>query len=518
MCEDIWCLITNALRARPAHTAWRCRLLGGEIRQYSYQQVHDYAVVFASHLRERSVYPGDVVGILAANGPEWGVAALAVWKLGGVIAPLHTGFSDDELVSALGAIKPKLVLVHGVDRRVAHSMDIVLDNDPERIARESKLQAKISGAQEAIRSYTSGSSGHPKMVRLSHNNIISNVTAAYQCVDITDHERFLSILPLSHMMEVTGGFLLPLYSSSTIVLPRVLAAKEILDAMAAERVTAMIGVPRLYRNIMQGMEKRFRQAGLLMVWYRALLKKCPLWLRRRINWPIRHKLGGRINAWISGGSRLDPAIAQYFRDLGLPLRQGYGLTETSPVICIQDNFEPVLDSVGRPLAGIEVKIIGQDIDGSGELLVKGPNVMLGYVDLEQTHEVLHDGWFRTGDLARLDEVGNIILTGRCKRLIVTEAGKNVYPEELETLLERVPGVKEAGVLEVGMRPAAVMALDDEDVTSSTARAILREFNARVSSHNHITRFALVDELPRTPVGKVAFNKLPEIFAQREISD
>ncbi|HEC13555.1 MAG TPA: hypothetical protein ENI80_09965 [Acidiferrobacteraceae bacterium] len=518
MCEDLWCLISNALHKRPAHVAWICRLLEGKCRQYSYQQVYDYAVAFASHLRERQVAQGDVIGILAVNGPEWGIAASAVWKLGGVVAPLHTGFSDDELVNALNAINPKLVLVHGVDRLVTHGMGILLDDNPERIARESKLQAKISGAQEAIRSYTSGSSGHPKMVRLSHSNIISNVTTACQCADITDHERFLSLLPLSHMMEVTGGFLLPLYSGSTIVLPRVLASKEILDAMGDERVTAMIGVPRLYRNIMQGLEKRFRQAGPLMVWYRALLKKCPPWLRRRINWPIRRKLGGRVNAWISGGSRLDPEIAQYFRDLGLPLRQGYGLTETSPVMCIQDNFEPVLDSVGRPLAGVKVKIADRDASGSGELLVKGPNVMMGYVDPEQTREALRDGWFRTGDLARLDEAGNVILTGRCKRLIVTEAGKNVYPEELETLLERIPGVKEAGVLEVEMRPAVVMALDDEDATPEAARAILKEFNARASSHNHVIRFALVDELPRTPVGKVAFNRLPEIFADRENND
>lgn len=517
MSEDLWSFIVDSLKARPQKPAWVCRLLGGKRRIYRYGEIYAYALDLAAGLREQGVGAGDMVGILSPNGPEWGVAAFAAWKLGAVVVPVHTAYGDVEMAALLDAVRPKLILAHGVDRRLDRSMNIQFNRDRARIAAEEVETADIEPNQEAVRSYTSGSTGKPKIVRLSHHNIISNVRAAAKCCAVTPRDRFLSLLPLSHMMELTGGLLLPLYSGATIVVPRVLAANEILEAMAAEKITAMIAVPRLFRNMMLGMEKRFRKAGTPMVIYRALLKKLPVSLRRVLNWPIRRKLGGRIKAWISGGSRLDPEIARYFRDLGLPLRQGYGLTETSPVVSLQVAFEPVLDSVGKPLAGAEIKIHEPDETGSGELWVRGPHVMLGYADEKQTREAMQDGWFKTGDLARIDEHGNIVLTGRSKRLIVTEAGKNVYPEELETLLERIPEVKEAGVLEVDMQPAAVVAVEGTGQVKR-ARRILKEFNSRVAAHNRIKRFALVDELPRTPIGKVALKELPEIFSKKEITE
>ena len=169
----------------------------------------------------------------------------------------------------------------------------------------------------------------------------------------------------------------------------------------------------------------------------------------------------------------------------------------------------------EPLQGVEVRIEGPDDSGAGELWVKGPNVMLGYVDEAQTREVMQDGWYKTGDIARLVDGRKIVLTGRSKRLIVTEAGKNVYPEDLEIMLERHPDLKEAGVVEVDMRPAAVLAIDEPD-QAEKARAIIKEFNARVSSHNHIVRYAIVEELPRTPLGKVALKDLPAIFEANEV--
>ncbi len=517
MAEDLWSLIAESLRARPQQSAWICRLMGGRRQVYSYEQIYAHALDLASRLRERGIASGDIVSILAPNGPEWGIAALAIWKLGAVLAPVHVSYSDDELAAMLEAVQPKLILTHGIERRIANSMEIAMTCDGTRAVHEEDAPVTIAGDQLAVLSYTSGSTGTPKMVRLSHNNILSNVLAAAQCARIHPRDRFLSLLPLSHMFEITGGLLLPLSTGATIVLPRVLAASEILQTLVEEKITAVIAVPKLFRNIMLGLERRFAKGGFWMRLYRQLLRLSPTPIRRLLNWPIRRRLGGHITAWVSGGSRLDPLIAKYFRDLGLPIRQGYGLTETSPVISIQDNFARELDSVGAPLEGVKVKIHDPDAQGSGELWVSGPNVMLGYADAEQTNEVMHDGWFNTGDLATLNERGEITLTGRSKRLIVTEAGKNVYPEELETLLERMPDVAEAGVLEVDMRPVVVMVVEGERQVEH-ARQILSEFNARVSSHNQITRFALVDELPRTPVGKVALQKLPELFAEKEITE
>jgi long-chain acyl-CoA synthetase len=170
--------------------------------------------------------------------------------------------------------------------------------------------------------------------------------------------------------------------------------------------------------------------------------------------------------------------------------------------------------VGKPLPGVKVKIHAADMNGAGELWVSGPNVMMGYVDEVQTRETMEDSWYKTGDIARLVD-GKIIITGRSKRLIVTESGKNVYPEDLEVLLERDPDLKEAGVLEVDMRPAAVLAVEPPD-KEAKAKEIVKKFNARVSSHNQIVRYAVVEELPRTPLGKVALKDLPKIFKQFEI--
>lgn len=517
MSGDLWSFVAAALLRHASRPAWVCRLLGGKRRVYSYEDIYRAALALAARLRARGVGPGDVVGVYAPNGPEWGAAALAVWKVGAVLGPIHTGFSDDELTALLAALKPALVLTHGVDKRIPDAIDIHLDEVNLDTDAEASVPVPADSADEAVRCYTSGSTGTPKLVRLNHRNIISNVTAASRRALPDPHDRFLSLLPLSHMMELTGGMLLPLSCGATIVLPRVLAANEILEALSAERITVVIAVPRLYRNVMLGLEKRLAAKGRWMQVYRAWLARTPLSLRRRLNWPIRRKLGGRIKAWISGGSRLDPAISEYFRALGLPVRQGYGLTETSPVVSVQEEFEPVLDSVGPPLEGVEVYIHEPDAGGSGELWIRGDNVMPGYMDSAQSREVMtDDGWFRTGDLARIDAGGRIILTGRSKRIIVTEAGKNVYPEELETLLERIPDVKEAAVVEVDLRPAALLAVEG-DHQVARARQILKTFNNRVSPHNRITRFALVDELPRTPLGKVALSQLAEVFARKEIS-
>ncbi len=513
MSENLWSLANDALQRHANHLAWVRRVGKGKREEYTYRQIHCYALNIARRLRKLGVEAGDRIGVLSANGPEWGASAFAAWKLGAVITPLHIGNSDEELKTQAQALAPKLILYHGTDRGLKNTEVIELDDAVDGSDDASVSPAKSS--DEAVRIYTSGSTGNPKMVKLSHNNIMSNVLAAANIdLHISSNDRFLSLLPLSHAMELTGGMLLPLHQGSTIVLPRVLAAHEILEAMVDEKITLVIAVPRLFRNIMLNMKKRFKEGGTTLGVYLKLLRLTPLGMRRMLNWPIRRKVGGNIKCWLSGGSRLDPEIGQFFRDLGLPLIQGYGLTECSPVVSVQEQSDPLVDSVGKPLPGVTVKIHAADANGAGELWVSGPNVMMGYVDEVQTRETMENDWYKTGDIARLVD-GKIIITGRSKRLIVTESGKNVYPEDLEVLLERDPELKEAGVLEVDMRPAAVLAIDPPD-QNARAKEIVKKFNARVSSHNQIVRYAVVEELPRTPLGKVALKDLPKIFEQFEI--
>ncbi|MDD9822659.1 MAG: class I adenylate-forming enzyme family protein, partial [Gammaproteobacteria bacterium] len=581
-------LLQPALREYAGRPAWVCRGRGGR-RVVAYRELHDAALTLAARMREAGLRGGDTVGIVAPNGPEFTAAALAAWKIGAHIAPIHIGHSAFESAQQLKAVAPRLLLTHesavdyapalaicmradaalaaaetaradgdngdaggvtgdsAIDKTDAGATDTVATDTVATAAAATNAAATDAAAtadQLAARIYTSGSTGTPKVVRLSHANLASNLRAACRIGDFSAADRFISLLPFSHAMGLLGNLILPLYNGAVIVSPRALAADEILATLREENISVLIAVPRLFRAIMHGMERKFEAGGAAAALYRAALKRVPRALRRQLNAPIRRQLGGRINAWVSGGSHLDARITRYFHALGLPLRQGYGLTETAPLVSMQDDFDAAPDSVGRPVDGVRIQIHRPDARGCGEVWVAGPNVMRGYEDAAQNAEAMRGEWFRTGDIGRVDAAGRLFLTGRSKRLIVTEAGKNVYPEELETLLERDPAVAEAGVLEVGARPVCVLAMagagdgggdgagagdgggdggsdggdgdGGDDATVAAARAAVAAFNRLVSSHNRISRFAVVGELPRTPLGKVALRELPAVFARHEV--
>ncbi len=514
MASNLWKLLEPSLLRHGDHTAWICRHHKGR-REVQYHQIHQAALTTAQKLRKSGIGPGATVGITAPNGPEWTVAALAAWRVGCMIAPIHIGNSDHEITAQIRAIKPDIMLVH--DSSLVHEprIEITLDRDAEAAAAENTIEPADDPHAVAARIYTSGSTGQPKVVRLSHGNLAANVLAAVKIETFTPDDRFISLLPFSHAMGITANVNLPYYASSTLVTPKVLAATEIVATLKEEKVTVVIAVPRLFRNVMQGLEKKFSEGGKGLAFYRRILKAAPLGLRQYLNAPLRKQLGGRIKVWVSGGSHLDERITRYYHELGFPLRQGYGLTETAPLACIQENFDDAPESVGKPVEHVQARVNDPDESGQGEIWIKGPNVMLGYEDAAQTAQVLEDGWFKTGDIGHIDDQGRITLTGRSKRLIVTEAGKNVYPEELETLLERNPVIKEAGVFEVDMKPVCVLAMNGDN-PAADAREALREYNALVSSHNRITRVAVVDELPRTPLGKIALQELPTIFQEHEV--
>ncbi len=518
MTKDLWEVLAPQLQSKGANVAWIRRVKTGPSVSFTYREIYDGALHTAARLRQSGISQGDTVALIGANGPEWGAAALAVWKIGAILSPVHIGNSKGDIQTQLDSIEPKLILAHEPGALLDAVDYPVLPIEMASELAEQEVDEPMNGfsEQECLRIYTSGSTGTPKIVRLSHANLSSNFMACSRIVSIDETDRFLSLLPLSHTFELVGGMLLPLYCGASIVLPKVLTAQEVLDAMKEEHISVVLAVPRLFRNIKEGMEKKFNQGGFLLRGYVALLGALPLTLRRVMNAPLRKKLSPNLRYWVSGGSRLDPGIAKFFRQLGISLRQGYGLTETSPVICVQEAYPSNLDSVGYALEGVEIRIDEPDELGSGEVLVKGHNVMLGYSDQVLTDEVMKGEWFCTGDLGRLDASGNLCLTGRVKRIIVTEAGKNVYPEEIETLLERYNGVKEAGVIEIEQRPVVLFAMDNPEQCKVRAKEILRDFNRRTSSHNHVVRCAVIEDLPRTPLGKTALTKLRDEFDAHEV--
>lgn len=511
--NNLWQFIEPSLKKFNSKPAWVVRDTPKRI--VSYRELYEAALTQAATLRAAGIQAGDTVGITAPNGPEFCVAALAAWKLGAIIAPIHQNNTEQEIAAQIEAVKLEILLVHNAEVNFENCLHIDLNANQKAMDEESAQTVEIADDQTAIRLYTSGSTGTPKIVRLSHRNIMSNVLAALHIRKFDDTDRFISLLPLSHAMGLTATFVLPLYAGSCCVTPRVIAAAEIIDTLNEEGISVLIAVPRLFRNIMQGLKKKFQEGSAPLRGFIWLIRTMPLPIKTVINAPIRKKLGGRINCWVSGGSHLDGAVTRYFHELGIPLRQGYGLTETSPIAALQDEFDPMVDSVGKPIRDCEARVLDPDAAGSGEILLKGTNIMQGYENQEQNNAAFEGEWFRTGDLGQIDAAGNITLTGRIKRLIVTEAGKNVYPEELETILERDATVKEAGIFELDMKPVAVVSTDAESPAESVREAI-RRFNAAASSHNRITRFAAVEELPRTPLGKIAFQQLPEVFAQHEV--
>ncbi|MCZ7598915.1 MAG: long-chain fatty acid--CoA ligase [Gammaproteobacteria bacterium] len=320
MKENLWNLVAASLMEDMSRPAWICRLGGGRERVLGRGQIYRAALDLAAELRTRGVEKGDRVGVMAPNGPEWTVAALAVWKVDAVLTPIHVGNSDHEIAVQVAAVQPVLILSH----QRAFSDDDV----PIRIAgdgpineREAELEPKSGGDDEAVALYTSGSTGNPKIVRLSHRNIVTNVLGSAKLAGAGAEDRFLALLPFSHAMGLTGVMLLALHLGAALVAPRVLAAAEILEAMRENRITIPVAVPRLFRNVMLGLEKRFACAGAALRAYVWLIRHSPLPVRRVINSPIRRQLGGRLNCWMSGGSRLDPEIKKYFLELGISLRR-----------------------------------------------------------------------------------------------------------------------------------------------------------------------------------------------------
>ena len=360
--SNIWTLLEPSLIRHADHTAWICRQRDDK-RIVSYRQIYDSALGIGAE---------DTVGITAPNGPEWTIAALACFRTGAKVAPIHIGNSDHDIARQIEAVGLSLMMRHASKLPFDKELPITMQSDQTKIEAE-KQQAPASDPQAvALRIYTSGSTGKPKIVKLSHANLASNTLAATKIETFGPQDRVISLLPFSHAMGLTGNVNLPYYCGATLVSPKVLVANEILATLEEEGISVIIAVPQLFRNVMHGLEKKFAEGGTGLALYRKLLKALPVRWRGLLNGPIRRKFGGKIKIWVSGGSHLDGEISRYYHELGLPLRQGYGMTETSPLACIQENFDQAVESVGRPVDQVEVKICSPTKKAAARFGSRGP--------------------------------------------------------------------------------------------------------------------------------------------------
>lgn len=421
---------------------------------------------FGSYLLELNTQ-NDRVAIISKNRYEWAVSYLAGATSDLTLVPLDKSLPEEEFYSLIERSESDVIIYDNVyeeriqklksDEKTTLKYFINMDTEFNRVIEEGKAiyskknckykKVKIDNDKMRFMLFTSGTTSQSKCVMLSHKNICSNIEQISAVLDINTEDSLLSFLPLHHTFECTAGFLYPISVGAKIAFCDGL--RHIVNNMKEYEVTAMISVPALYENIYKKIwknieeTKKEKQVKVALKASEALLK-VGVDMRKQLFKQIHEKFGGHVRCLVSGAAGIDPEVAKGFNDFGIAMYQGYGLTETAPVVAVENAEFLRSGSVGKPLKKIEVKIEEPDLDGIGEILVKGPNVMMGYYkNNEATKAVLSHGWFKTGDLGRIDEDGYVYITGRKKDVIVLKNGKNIFPEELETLVNKIEGVSES---------------------------------------------------------------------------
>lgn len=417
------------------------------------------------------------IAVISDNRYEWCVTYLAVTTGTGVIVPLDKALPANEIESLIIRSEVEAIVYSSKYDEIMNdikarntsnvkyfiSMDLSKkENDiysqKELMEQGAKLleegnteylDSKIDAEEMGIMLFTSGTTAMSKAVMLSQRNICANLMDIASVIKLVPEDRMLSFLPLHHTFECTVGFLYPISKGSSIAFCE--GIRHIADNAKEYQVTAMISVPILYetmyKKIMKGIEKKGKLETVKKgIKISNFLLKFGIDIRRKLFKEVIDNLGGKARLFVAGGAALDPAAEKGFNELGVRMIQGYGLTESSPVIAAEDDKYIRLGSIGKAFPSLDVKIDEPNEEGIGELLVKGPTIMLGYYNNEEaTKETLEDGWLHTGDLAKIDKDGFIFISGRKKFVIVLKNGKNIYPEELETIVNKIGGVTESFV-------------------------------------------------------------------------
>ncbi len=417
------------------------------------------------------------IAIISDNRYEWALAYMAIACGTGVVVPLDKMLPANELEALIIRSGVEAIFYSSkydevmqdirnrktTDLRYYISMDLekrengvysqkeLVKAGKELIEKGNRkfLDAKINNEAMGFMLFTSGTTAMSKAVMLSHKNIASNLMDIAKVLNLDERDTLLSFLPLHHTFECTVGFLYPISRGASIAYCE--GIRHIANNIKEYQITAMISVPALYESIYKRLMKNIEKKGKLpevekMIKLTNMFSKVGIDLKRVIFKDIIDGLGGKIRLLVNGAAALSPEVEKGFNDLGITTVQGYGLTETSPVISAGTDFEQRIGSVGKVFPSVKLKIINKDENGIGEIYVKGPTVMLGYYQNEEaTKEVLDKGWFNTGDLGYVDKKGFLFLCGRKKSVIVLKNGKNVFPEEIETVINKIEGVKESFV-------------------------------------------------------------------------
>lgn len=415
------------------------------------------------------------IGVISENRYEWEEAYLSIVCGTGIVVPLDKALPENEIFnlierSEMEAIfyssKYDEIMKKAIDKGIGKVKFFISMNNEEKDGKiysqkelvnlgkglikngaRSFIDAEIDNEAMSIMLFTSGTTSTSKAVQLSHKNICANIYDISSVFDVKKEDTFLSFLPLHHVFECTVGFLYPVSVGASIAFCS--GIRHIAENLKDYQISVMISVPVLfesmYKKVMKSIEEKGKMGTLK---FGMKLSKVTgffgIDIRRKLFKEIHESLGGKLRLFVAGAAAFDPEIEKGFNNLGIDTYQGYGLTETSPVVAAEHKTCIKQGSIGQAFPSLEVKIIEPNELGIGELAVRGPSVMIGYYNHIETG-ITEDGWFKTGDLAYIDKDGYIFITGRKKSVIVLKNGKNVYPEEIESLINKIPGVKESFV-------------------------------------------------------------------------
>jgi long-chain acyl-CoA synthetase len=482
----------------------------------------------AAELRAREVRAGDRVVVWVPNGWRTPVLFTAIWRLGAIVVPFDREMNVEAARTILGMVEPRLILT-GYDQRPAWAVDgapleewweptgdrsfPAIATDQERTTTAMDQLADETVGVAAIY-FTSGTTGAPKGCTITHRNLLSQVSALRDIVTIKEGDTFGSILPLSHLFELTCGMLYPIIQGACVEYIPSRKGPDIVRVLHEQRVSHMVVVPQVLALMGAAAADRLR-GSLGEQRYELLLRladRSPMSVRRLLFRPVLRRLGGRLRMVASGGAALDPEVQRLWERLGIRTLQGYGASECSPIIaCGRPDGSTPYGTVGLAVPGVEVKL-----DAGGQLLARGPNVMRGYWrDPERTAKAIdQDGFYATGDICERDAAGNIRIMGRAQELLVLPSGMNVWPEDVEEQLRRASGVKDAVVILVpGTAGGATLhayLLPDGAPDPAGLPAIVAQANGQLAVHQRVATASwwAEEDFPRTSTLKVKRRLIP----------
>lgn len=508
---------------------------GGQ--QYTYAQFRDKCENLSRLLSTFGIGAYDKVAILSENMPNWAIAFFATTAYGRISVPMLQELSSNEITNILNHSESKAIFVskkqlHKLDESVMEHLNLVIDIETFEFIKVKDTSYTCDGRvtmptplDTAAIIYTSGTTGNAKGVMLCHRNFCANVLEAWKAYKVRKNDVFMSILPIAHTYEMSIGMLYPFAMGSKVCyLQKMPTPTVLVTSLKKVRPTVMLSVPliieKMYRNsVVPTIEKsKFLQ---------YLQKNIPWLLYLLVGTKLKKTFGGRIGFFGIGGAKLDPTVEAFLKKVRFPYAIGYGLTETAPLICNASPFKTAVGSTGIAAYGVQIKLDNVNPEtGVGELVVKGDNVMLGYYkDYNRTKEVLSkDGWFHTGDLASVDKKGKYYIKGRMGTVIIGASGENIYPEEIENVINNIEDITESLVVQRSGNLVALVRFNENiidwdlegqdkfiDDLEAKKKAILEMVNSKVSRFSKINSV----EIQKEPFIKTATHKIKRFLYEKK---